>query len=31
MFKYVYPQLVDPSERFDDEGKPIPIYGGLVA
>lgn len=29
-FKYIFPQLVPADERFDDEGNPIPIFGGLV-
>ena len=30
-FKYIYPQLVPENERFDDDGNPIPIFGGIVS
>lgn len=28
-YKHVFPQLVPENERFDEDGKPIPIYGGI--
>ena len=29
-YKYVFPELVSPHERFDEDGNPIAVKGGIL-